>query len=49
MKRLKWLWPWLSYSEVNSNHSLKVGSFEVVGGVADDVEEDGMINSQMFL
>ena len=30
-----------SYSEVNSNYSLKVGSFEVVGAVADDVEEDG--------
>ena len=36
-----WLWQLFSYSEVNSNNSLKVGSFEVVSAVADDVEEDG--------
>ena len=30
----------LPYSQVNSNHSLKVRSFKVVGAVADDVEED---------
>ena len=36
-----WLWQLFSYSEVNSNDSLKVGSFEVVGAVAYDVEEDG--------
>ena len=30
-----------SYSQVHCNNSFKVRSFEVVGAVADDVEEDG--------